>query len=63
MNSVMLCFNCVTPLVAYFLGDAYLVDANPSSSYDGTISWEAGAAFSGMVAGRKEPCLSVGAER
>ena len=25
MNSVMQCFNCVTPRVAYFLGDAYLV--------------------------------------
>ena len=36
MNSVMQCLNCVTPLVAYFLGDAYLVDANPSSFYDGT---------------------------
>ena len=46
MNSVMQCLNCVTPLVAYFLGDAYLVDVNPSSSYDGNIAGEVGAAFS-----------------
>ena len=55
MNSVMQCLNCVTPVVAYFLGDAYLVDINPSSSYDGTIAGEVGAAFSAMVAGRKNP--------
>ena len=55
MNSVMQCLNCVTPLVAYFLGDAYLVDVNPSSSYDGTIAGEVGATFSAMVAGRKSP--------
>ena len=55
MNSVMQCLNCVTPLVACFLGDAYLVDVNPSSSYDGTITGEVGAAFSAMVAGRKNP--------
>ena len=40
--------NCVTPLVAYFLGDANLVGVNPSSSYDGTVVWEVGA-------GRKNP--------
>ena len=28
-------------------------DVNPSSSYDGTIAGEVGAAFSAMVAGRK----------
>ena len=55
MNSVMQCLNCVTPLVAYFLGDAHLVDVNPSSSYDGTFAGEVGAAFSAMVAGRKNP--------
>ena len=55
LNSVMQCLNCVTPLVAYFLRDAYLVDVNPSSSYDGTIAGEVGAAFSAMVAGRKNP--------
>ena len=55
MNSVMQCLNFVTPLVAYFLGDAYLVDVNPSSSYDDTIAGEMGAAFSAMVAGRKNP--------
>ena len=55
MNSVMQCLNCVTPPVAYFQGDAYLVDVNPSSSYDGTIAGEVGAAFSAMVAGRKNP--------
>ena len=55
MNSVMQCLNCVTPLVAYFLEDAYLVDVNSSSPYDGTIAWEVGAAFSAMVAGRKNP--------
>ena len=32
MNSMMQCLNCVTPLVAYFLGNAYLVDVNPLSS-------------------------------
>ena len=36
-----------------FPRDAYLVDVNPSSSYDGTIAGEVGAAFSAMVAGRK----------
>ena len=46
---------CVTLLVAYFLGDAYLVDVNPSNSYDGTIAGEVGAAFSAMVVGRKNP--------
>ena len=55
MNSVMQGLTCVTPLVAYFLGDAYLVDVNPSNSYDGTIAGEVGAAFSAMVAGRKNP--------
>ena len=42
INSMMQCLNCITPLVAYFLGDAYLVDVNPSSSYDGTVAgrWE-----------------------
>ena len=55
MNYVMQCLNCVTPLVAYFLGDGYLVDVNRSSSYDGTIAGEVGAAFSAMVAGRKNP--------
>ena len=53
MNSVMQHLNCVTPLVACFLGDAYLVDVNPSSSCDGTIAGEVRAAFSAMVAGRK----------
>ena len=53
MNSVMQCLNCVAPLVAYFLGDVYLVDVNPSRSYDGTIAGEVRAAFSAMVAGRK----------
>ena len=48
MNSVMQYLNCVTPLVAYFPGDAYLVDVNPSNSYDGTIAGEVGA-------GRKNP--------
>ena len=47
--------NFVTPLVAYFLGDTYLVDVNPSSSYDGTTAGEVGAAFSAMVAGSKHP--------
>ena len=51
----MQCLNCVTPKVAYFLGDAYLVDVNPSSSNDGTIAGEVGAAFSVVVAGRKNP--------
>ena len=42
MSSVMQCLNCVAPLAAYFLGDAYLVDVNPSSFYVGTIAgrWE-----------------------
>ena len=31
------------------------MDVNPSSSYDGTIAGEVGAAFSAMVAGRKDP--------
>ena len=31
------------------------MDVNPSSSYDGTIAGEVGAAFSAMVAGRKNP--------
>ena len=53
MNSVMQCLNCVTPLVAYFLGDVNLVNVNPSSPNDGTIAGEVGAAFSAMVAGRK----------
>ena len=30
-------------------------DVDPSSSYDGTIAGEVGAAFSAMVAGRKNP--------
>ena len=55
MNSMMQCLNCVTPLVAYFLGDAYFVDVNPSNSYDGAIAGEVRAAFSAMVAGRKNP--------
>ena len=55
MNSVMQCLSCVTPLVAYFLGNAFLVDVNPSNPYDGTIPGEVGAAFSAMVAGRKNP--------
>ena len=55
MNSVMQCLNCVTPLVAYFLGDAYLVDINPSSPYDSTIAGVVGAVFSALVAGRKIP--------
>ena len=55
VNSVMQCINCITPLVAYFLGYAYLVDVNPSSSYDGTIAGEVGAAFSAVVAGGKNP--------
>ena len=55
MNSVMQCLHCVTPLVAYFLGDAYFVVVNPSSSYVGTIIGEVGAAFSAMVAGRMNP--------
>ena len=54
-NSVMQCLNSVTPLVAYFIGDAYLVDVNSSRSYDGTIAGKVGAAFSAMVAGRKNP--------
>ena len=62
MNSAMQCLNCVTPLVARFLGDAYLVDVNPSGSYDGTIAGEVGAAFSAMVAGRKNPVFPVGTE-
>ena len=53
LNSVMQCLNCVTPRVVYFLGDAYLEDVNPSSSYDGTIAGDVGAAFSAMVAGGK----------
>ena len=53
MNSVMQCLSCVTPLVACFLEDAYLVDVNLSISYYGTIVGEVGAAFSAMVAGRK----------
>ena len=55
MNSVMQRLNCVTPLKACFLGNAYLVDINPSSSYDGTIAGEVGTVFSAMVAGRKNP--------
>ena len=55
MNSMMQCLSCVTPLVAYFLVDAYLMDVNPSSSYGGTIAGEVGAAFSAMVACRKNP--------
>ena len=51
----MQCLNCVTPLVAYFQGDAYLVDVNPSSSCDGTIVGEVGAPFSTMVTDRKNP--------
>ena len=51
--------NCVTPLVTYFLGDAYLVDVNPSSSYDSTIAGEVRAAFSAMIAGRKNPVSSL----
>ena len=47
--------NSVTPLVSCFLGDAYLVEVNPSSSSDGTIAGEMGAAFSAVVAGRKNP--------
>ena len=31
------------------------MDVNPSNSYDGTIAGEVGAAFSAMVAGRKNP--------
>ena len=31
------------------------MDANPSSSYDGTIVGEVGDAFSAMVAGKKSP--------
>ena len=55
MNSVMQCLNCVTPLVACFLGNPYMVDVNQSSFYDGTIAGEVGAAFSAMVSGRKNP--------
>ena len=55
MNSVMQCLICATLLVAYFLRDAYLVDVNPSSFYDGTIAGEVRAAFSATVAGRKNP--------
>ena len=40
---------------AYFLWVAFLVDVNSSSSYNGTIAGEVGAAFSAMVAGRKNP--------
>ena len=56
------CLKCITPLVAYFLGDAYLVDVNPSSSYDGTIAGEVGAAFSATVAGRKNPVSPLALE-
>ena len=42
-------------LVTCLVGDAYLVDVNPSSSYGGTIAREVGAAFSAMMAGRKNP--------
>ena len=31
------------------------MNVNPSRSYDGTIAGEVGAAFSDMVAGRKNP--------
>ena len=51
----MQCLNCVTPLVACFLGDAYLVTVR---SCDSTIAGDVGAAFSAMVSRRKTllPC-------
>ena len=36
------------------------MDVNPSSPYDGTIAGEVGAAFSAMVAGRKNPIGTEG---
>ena len=48
MNSVMQCLNCLTPIVDYFGGDAYLKDIQPQSKYNGKLANEVCVAFRSM---------------
>ena len=55
MNSVMLCLNCLAPLVKFFTKDAHLEEVTSPVSSGGTVANEVGAIFSAMLTGRRNP--------